>query len=401
MELRTPYEHLVPPLATPEYEALKASIEADRAVHDPIWVDEQNSILDGHHRHRAVGELRGEQEILINLPTRVRTGLSEPEKKAFVLASNMRRRNLSPEQKEELRETQIAVAKELRAVGKSQADIGLALGVTQQAVSLWLTPNTSPCNGRIDNRQKLTAEERSEIHERVKAGESQNQIKADYGISQQHVSRVHVAEAKKHKAVGRPIPIKPGTYRCVVIDPPWEMEKIERDLYPNQIGFDYHTMTEAELADPNCPKWRGCPPQLIAADDCHLYLWTTHKHLPAALRLAEAWGFRYECLLTWVKNVGFTPFSWMRSTEHVLFCRKGNLKLLKLGLRLDFRAKVREHSRKPDEFYELVRQASSGPRIDQFSREPHAGFDQWGDQTQLFANPLRPDCLQHSEELTR
>ena len=91
----------------------------------------------------------------------------------------------------------------------------------------------------------------------------------------------------------------------------------------------------------------------------------------------------------------------MRSTEHVLFCRKGNLKLLKLGLRLDFHAKVREHSRKPDEFYELVRQASPGPRIDQFSREPHEGFGQWGDQAQLFANPPRPDCPQHSEELSR
>lgn len=44
---------------------------------------------------------------------------------------------------------------------------------------------------------------------------------------------------------------------------------------------------------------------------------------------------------------------------------------------------------------------AEGRRIDQFSREPRAGFDQWGDQNQLFANPLRPDCLQHSEVLTR
>lgn len=166
-----------------------------------------------------------------------------------------------------------------------------------------------------------------------------------------------------------------GTYACIVIDPPWEMEKIVREERPRQVGFDYPSMTEDELVTLALPK----------ADDCHLYLWTTHKHLPIALRLGEAWGFHYECLLTWVKNVGFTPYSWMRSTEHVLFCRRGNLTLLRLGLRLDFNAKVREHSRKPDEFYDLVRQASPGPRIDMFAREAHEGFDTWGNETDKFA----------------
>jgi N6-adenosine-specific RNA methylase IME4 len=94
-----------------------------------------------------------------------------------------------------------------------------------------------------------------------------------------------------------------------------------------------------------------------------------------ALRLVEAWGCHYQCLLTWVKHVGFTPFSWMYSTEHVVFARKGNLELLVKGRRLDFYAKGREHSRKPDEFYELVRAVSPGPRLDMFSRGPHDGFD--------------------------
>jgi N6-adenosine-specific RNA methylase IME4 len=165
-------------------------------------------------------------------------------------------------------------------------------------------------------------------------------------------------------------------YQTIVIDPPWEMEKIERDVRPNQHGFDYPTMSEDELL--------AFPLPDLAADNCHLYLWTTHKHLPLAMRLAGVWGFNYECLLTWRKNVGFTPFSWMRSTEHVLFCRKGSLPLLRVGMRLDFEAKVREHSRKPDEFYDLVKEASPGPRIDVFSREKREGFDQWGNEIDKF-----------------
>ena len=143
-------------------------------------------------------------------------------------------------------------------------------------------------------------------------------------------------------------------------------------------------MSVTELADAAHPKWLGAAPPVLSADNCHLYLWTTQKYAPEAFGLVEAWGFKYECMMTWVKNVGFTPFSWMYSTEHVLFCRKGNLPLLRNGLRLDFKAKVREHSRKPDEFYALVRRASPSPRIDLFGREPRKGFDVWGSEINTF-----------------
>lgn len=167
-----------------------------------------------------------------------------------------------------------------------------------------------------------------------------------------------------------------GRYQTIVIDPPWPMQKIERDERPNQVGFQYPTMDEEALRVFELPDF--------AEGDCHLYLWVTHKFMPMGLRLCEHWGFRYQCLLTWVKNVGFTPFSFMYSTEHVIFARKGSLPLRELGRRLDFTAKVREHSRKPDEFYDLVRDVSPGPRIDVFSREKRDGFDQYGKEVELF-----------------
>lgn len=169
-----------------------------------------------------------------------------------------------------------------------------------------------------------------------------------------------------------------GKYACLVVDPPWPMKKIERDVRPNQVDFDYPTMTEDEL--------KVFPLPDMAGDDCHLYLWTTQKYLPMALRLAEHWGFKYQCLMTWVKNVGPTPFSWMYTTEHVLFCSKGSLPLLAIGRRLDFVAKGREHSRKPDVFYDLVREVSPGPRIDVFSREKREGFDQYGYEVEKYVS---------------
>lgn len=173
-----------------------------------------------------------------------------------------------------------------------------------------------------------------------------------------------------------PLPQK-GKYRTIVIDPPWQIEKIQREVRPNQIEMDYPMMNVEEIK-------RFPIPNLFEKKGCHVYLWTTHKHLPDALDIFKSWNVSYQCILTWIKNVGITPFSWMYSTELVLFGRVGNLPLLKNGLRIDFNGKVREHSRKPDEFYDLIKQASPEPRIDVFSREKREGFEQYGDEVNRF-----------------
>jgi len=160
-------------------------------------------------------------------------------------------------------------------------------------------------------------------------------------------------------------------YRTIVIDPPWPLEKIKRDVRPNQKEMDYTTMSIEEIKD--FPLHR-----FIHRDGCHVYLWTTQKNLQYSFNILNAWGIQYQCLLTWVKNVGYTPFSWMYSTEHVLYGTKGNMPLLRKGIRLDFKGKVREHSRKPDEFYDIVKRVSVPPMIDIFSREKRDGFDQYG-----------------------
>ena len=47
-------------------------------------------------------------------------------------------------------------------------------------------------------------------------------------------------------------------------------------------------------------------------------------------------------------------------------------------------ARVREHSRKPDEFYDVIRRVTTGPRIDVFSRESREGFATYGNEAQKF-----------------
>lgn len=175
-----------------------------------------------------------------------------------------------------------------------------------------------------------------------------------------------------------PVAIPQGRHSVIVIDPPWEMEKIERDVRPNQAWFDYQTMSEAELA--------AFSVESFAADDCHLFCWTTHKHLPSALRLVEAWGFRYVLAMVWHKPGGFQPFGLPQyNCEFVIYARRGAPKFIDTkAFFACFEAPRREHSRKPDEFYDVVRRVTEGARIDVFSREKREGFAQHGNEVQKF-----------------
>lgn len=170
------------------------------------------------------------------------------------------------------------------------------------------------------------------------------------------------------------VKIPDGKYQCITIDPPWPVEKIEREERPNQKrNLDYPVMTLEQI--------EALPiGNLSVEDGTHLYLWVTQKFLPDGMRLVESWGFTYQCLMTWVKPTGMTPYSWMYNTEHVIFARRGSLKLEQLGIKLSFEAPVSKHSAKPEVFYEIVTKASPGPRLAMFERSNREGFTPWGNE---------------------
>jgi N6-adenosine-specific RNA methylase IME4 len=177
------------------------------------------------------------------------------------------------------------------------------------------------------------------------------------------VAKLENVEARKAKELA-------GQYDVIVIDPPWPMEKIERDVRPNQSEFDYPTMQEADLAQMKMP----------AADACHLWLWTTHRFLPMAMRLLDAWGFKYVCTFVWHKPGGFQPIGLPQyNCEFALYARRGSPQFIDTkAFPVCFDAPRGKHSEKPDAFYEVVRRVTAGRRIDIFNRREIDGFDVWG-----------------------
>lgn len=127
------------------------------------------------------------------------------------------------------------------------------------------------------------------------------------------------------------------------------------------------------------------PVPAITDDNCHLYIWSTNNYLPDALKVMEAWGFRYVTMITWVKDrIGLGQY-FRGITEHCLFGVKGNIPYKRIdGKRQQGKTVIvapkQEHSRKPSELYDMIRRVSYGPMIELFARESVSGFDSWGNE---------------------
>lgn len=219
------------------------------------------------------------------------------------------------------------------------------------------------------------------IHQEVAPLDAKDQEKILALAEKNGLSRQDVREkvrAMRYAQLDTPETPK-GKYSTIVIDPPWPMEFMKLDNRPNQVEMPYPTMTIEELLTYDLVR-------KAAATNCNLFMWTTHTYLPDALRILEAWGFKYHVTLTWDKGNGRSLFGFNRRTEFVLYAYKGSITVKQRGKFIDtiFAEKLREHSRKPDIFYDIIRENTSGPRIDWFSREKRKGFEQFGNEEAKF-----------------
>ena len=131
--------------------------------------------------------------------------------------------------------------------------------------------------------------------------------------------------------VGLDAPPQSGSYRCIVVDPPWPTGPHPAPGKGRLGGSEdkrYSLMTLDDILDIPIGKWAG--------DDTFLWVWGTNSKLadgrPAmfhAMDLFHMWGFNYHTLLTWNKtNAGPCPFGPYRiTTEHVVFGWRGKFKV--------------------------------------------------------------------------
>lgn len=160
-----------------------------------------------------------------------------------------------------------------------------------------------------------------------------------------------------------------GLYDVIVVDPPWDYGTNDSYDYEGFRGLtDYPVMSLEEIVAIELP----------ATDDCVLWLWTTHRFIRHCFPLLDKWGFQEKAILTWAKN-RFGIGKWLRSqTEYCIMAVKGEPVINLTNQSTLLIAPVREHSRKPDEFYQLVDSLCVGRKLDYFGREKRSGWDIFG-----------------------
>lgn len=114
----------------------------------------------------------------------------------------------------------------------------------------------------------------------------------------------------------------------------------------------------------------------------------------------KRWGFTYKTNLVWYKirkdggpdgrGVGFY---FRNVTELVLFGVRGNMRTLNAGRRQTniLTTRKREHSRKPNELYDIIEACSPGPYLELFARHARKGWVQWGNENieDMSSYPIR------------
>lgn len=174
-----------------------------------------------------------------------------------------------------------------------------------------------------------------------------------------------------------------GGFRTILADPPWRFNNRTGKVAPEHKRLDrYDTMSLEEICD--------LPVGSVAAEKSHLYLWVPNALVPEGIKVMESWGYRYVSMLVWhkVRKDGGSDgrgvgFYFRNVTEPILFGVKGkNNRTLQPGRRQVnlLATRKREHSRKPDEIYEIIEACSPGPYLEMFARYPRKGWKSWGNE---------------------
>lgn len=186
-----------------------------------------------------------------------------------------------------------------------------------------------------------------------------------------------------------PLPETPGGFKTVLADPPWRFTNRTGKVAPEHRRLDrYSTMTLDAI--------KSIPVSTVMSDNAHLYLWVPNALLPDGMAVMDAWGFRYVSNIVWAKRrkdggpdgrgVGFY---FRNVTEILLFGVRGSMRTLSPARSQVnmIETRKREHSRKPDEQYDLIEECSPGPHLELFARHPREGWTVWGDESDEGVTP--------------
>jgi len=179
----------------------------------------------------------------------------------------------------------------------------------------------------------------------------------------------------KFAELQRDIPLPQDKYDVIYADPPWKYDDKLIDGY-GAAEHHYPPMSIEELCD--------LPIENISDKNAVLFMWVTSPFVDECWDVIQAWGFEYKAMFVWDKvRHNYGHYNSVRH-ELLLICTKGSY--LPQGKQLHDSVisieRSNEHSRKPEEFRQLIEQMyPQGRKIELFARgELPEGWKAWGNE---------------------
>ena len=374
-----PLADIFPLVEGAEFDELVADIR-EHGLHEPIVVFE-DKILDGRNRYRACDAAGVEPTFTV---------YSGDDPVSYVVSLNLRRRHLSESQR-------AMVAAKLATLKDGQrADLveGLPIGrasemlnVGERSVArarevqehgapelIHAVEQGSVSVSAAADVATLPAQEQREI---VARGEREI-LRAAQDI------RARKAEIRRAERIERlaatcnqsaPFP-SDRRYAVLYADPPWHFNVYnEESGIESAAGNHYSTMSLEEIC--------ALPVLSLASPDAALFMWTTVPHLRESFDVLVAWGFEYKTNIVWVKDKIGLGYFVRNQHELLLVATRGDMPSPSPANRPPsvISAPRREHSRKPDEAYEIIeRMYPTLPKIELFARQTRSGWAAWGNE---------------------
>jgi N6-adenosine-specific RNA methylase IME4 len=386
-----PLAAIFPLVEGAEFDEIAADIRK-HGLHEPIVVFE-DKILDGRNRYRAC-EAAG-----IEPTFTVYTG-DDPV--SYVVSLNLRRRHLDESQR-----AMVAAKLATLKLGDNQHSEGLPIG---RASGMLNVGERTVARARevLEHGapELVSAVEHGKVSVSAAADVATQDIDAQREIvargereilrAAQNI-RARKAEIRRAERIERlaatcnhstPFP-SDRRYAVLYADPPWHFEVYnEESGVERAAGNHYPTMSLDEIC--------ALPVLSLASPDAALFMWTTVPHLRESFDVLVAWGFEYKTNIVWVKDKIGLGYFVRNQHELLLVATRGDMPSPSPANRPPsvIHAPRREHSRKPDEAYELIeRMYPELPKIELFARQARAGWAAWGNELKTAPDDGIPNFL--------
>lgn len=417
MKISEKFKNLIPPLTSEEFNQLEQNCIKDGILESiKTW---QGTIIDGHNRYNIAvknGLSFETKEINFN---------NESEVVEWIILLQLGRRNLTESQKSYLRGVRYEneklkqgtnnqfVQSEKSQNGTFQTtaeklaneyNVGTRtiLRDSEFSKGIDIIASVEP-EKRFEILQETSELTKQEIQEFAKIPkQAENEIKKNVIIASEEeinkqieikanelvkaklqtieaqkeakkVERKNYIEAQREAINSGEVKLPEGKFEVIAIDPPWNYGR-EYDPENSRVANPYPEMSQEQLLELEIP----------SANDSIIFLWTTHKFIFDAKELLDNWGFDYKATLVWNKEkMGMG--AWFRmQCEFCLVGIKGKPIWNNTKWRDIINEPRREHSRKPEIFYEMVNEICVGRKLDYFSRSNREGWSVYGNDTQKF-----------------